>query len=548
MAPILGIAGRHLRMNTHHRSLRSKALALAATFALAAGSLVANASTATAAPGDTTAFPLGDSTRDLAQGPAGNLWVTVENGTIAKVALDGTSIGYATNASPDMIAAGSANSMWFTNFASNQIGKISPEGAVELFPNGGNATAVGIALGPDGNMWFTIPADRKVGKITSSGTVNLYDTGGIPMFSITPGPEGSNRMYVASPTQNALGFVTMDGSFTRIDGPTGGVGFRDIQLINNQVWMTSDNGIVFSLTRLVGDSGFTQVSNPALGSTLAIGVGLNGTMWVSSTNSTISHVTTAGDVVATYPLAAIADASLQAQDGNLWATVDRGVTRVLTGVVPTSTAAPVLDPTTGLTAGASVSTSNGSWNYLPTSYAYQWQVCQTADATSCADAAGATGQSYTVATADVGKYLRAGVRASNLNGASQPSYSAVVATGAAPAPAPAPTPQPASGDTASVGNGATMTLDAPTRQKRNKRALYEVVFSVSDVQGTVTFQFKKGKRTKTTTVTLQDGIAEYSWKAPKKWKKGTTRVTATFTPAAGSPYQAAEVRDRVRIR
>ena len=77
--------------------LGHKAIALAASAALAAGSIVATASTATAAPGDVTQFPLGDSTNGIAEGPAGNLWVTVENGVIAKVSLDGTSIGYQTN-------------------------------------------------------------------------------------------------------------------------------------------------------------------------------------------------------------------------------------------------------------------------------------------------------------------------------------------------------------------------------------------------------------------------------------------------------------------
>jgi len=150
----------------------------------------------------------------------------------------------------------------------------------------------------------------------------------------------------------------------------------------------------------------------------------------------------------------------------------------------------------------------------------------------------------------VGKYLRVGVRASNLNGPSETAYSALAATGAAPAPAPNPNPNPipATGEVASIGNGAVMELDAPSRQKRKKRKWYEVVFSVTDAQGTVVFEFQKGKRTQTKTVPIEDGIAEYRWKTPRKWRKGRTTVTATFIPAAGSPYTAAEVRDRVRIR
>jgi len=535
----------------------NKAIALAASAALAAGSIVATASTATAAPGDVTQFPLGDSTNGIAEGPAGNLWVTVENGVIAKVALDGTSIGYQTNTDPGAIAAGPDGYMWFTDRARAQIGKISPEGAVQLYSNNSTNRAEDIALGLDGNMWFTVPDAQQVGKITSGGAVTLYNTGGIDMDWITPGPAGSNRVYVASNSQNKLGIVTSDGTFSEIDGPRGGQDVFDIQLIDDQVWFTSSNGAIASLTRLVADSSFVQVSNAALGNPTHIGVGAGGTMWTANfAPAATSHVTAGGDVVATYPLPNPAKGLLQAKDGNVWAIIDAGVTRVLTGVVPTSSAAPAInypsaaiEPPVPPAAGTPMTATNGSWNYIPTSYAYQWQACTTTDSSTCTDIPGATGQIYTVATTDVGRYIRVGVTATNLNGASQPAYSGQVGTGNAVPPTPTPTPpQPATGAEAAIGNGVLMELDAPSKQKRGKRAWYEVDFSATDVQGTVVFEFAKGSRTKTKTVTVEDGLAEYRWKTPKKWRKGRTTVTATFVPSAGSPYSAAEVRDRVRIR
>jgi len=548
--------------------LGHKAIAFAASAALAAGSIVATASTATAAPGDVTEFPVaGDFTQGIAEGPAGNLWVTVDNGTIAKVALDGSTVQYVTNGDPFAIAAGPDGYMWFTDLSSPEIGKISSEGAVQRYPTTSADPARDITLGLDGNMWFTLPDNRQVGKITSSGEVTLYDTGNIKMDWITPGPEGSNRVYVASASENKLGILTSNGTFTEIDGPGGRTAVEDIQLINDQVWFVSrallQNAI---LTRLVADSSFLQVSNAALGYSYTIGVGAKGTMWVGSSGPNfetyLSHVTTAGDVVATYPLPApfnipATRGQVQAKDGNVWAAYGNRVVRVLTGVVPTSSAAPVvnypsaaIEPPVPPAAGTPMTATNGSWNYMPSSYAYQWQVCGTSDAASCADVAGATAQSYTVATTDVGKYIRVGVKASNLNGPSETAYSSVVATGAAPAPVPDPnpTPVPATGEVATVGNGVVMELDAPSRQKRGKKEWYEVAFSASDVQGTVVFEFSKGNRTKTKTVTVEDGFAEYRWKTPRKWRKGRTTVTATFVPSAGSPYTAAEVRDRVRIR
>ncbi len=535
-----------------------RAVALGASAALAAGSLVATASTATAAPGDVTQFPLGDSTIGIAEGPAGNLWVTVENGTIAKVALDGSTVQYVTGGTPAAIAAGPDGYMWFTDLSSEDVGKISSEGAVQRYANGTVDNAYDIALGLDGNMWFTLPGVLKVGKITSSGNVTLYDTGGIAMTFITPGPEGSNRVYVASGLTNKLGIITSNGTFTEIDGPTGGDRMSDIQLINDQVWFTSVlNGGRDVLTRLVADSSFLQVSNAALGGANYIGVGAKGTMWVAASGPTLSHVTTAGDVAATYSVPGPSRGQVQAKDGNVWAAIGSTVTRVLTGVVPTSSAAPVvnypsaaIEPPVPPAAGTPMTATNGSWNYMPTSYAYQWQACTTTDSSTCTDIPGATAQAYTIATTDVGKYIRVGVKASNLNGPSETAYSGAVTTGAAPAPVPDPnpTPVPATGEVATVGNGVVMELDAPSRQKRGKKKWYEVAFSASDVQGAVVFEFSKGKRTKTKTVTVEDGFAEYRWKTPRKWRKGRTTVTATFVPSAGSPYTAAEVRDRVRIR
>ncbi len=544
-------------IRTSH-TISKKLLAMTASAALLAGGVIATAPVASAAPGDRATFATGAQARGIAEDSSGALWITnTSSNSISKVQLDGTTITYASAiASPFEIAAGSDGNMWFTSSV-NLVGLITPEGAIQAF-DAGNPTW-SIALGPDGNMWFTMrnanPA--RVGKITPSGAITTYETGGEQFDFITAGPEGSNRMYVASATTGDLGIIQMNGQFSAITGPPGSTRSTDIALINDQIWFVpvQANGTA-KLTRLINDSGFVQVENAALSSPFYIGEGFDGTMWVVNSNQTISHVTTGGAVVATYGTGAQAQQALQAMDGNVWATVGNGVTRILTGVVPTSSAAPTLEPTTGLSAGATVAASNGSWNYAPTNYAYQWQVCATSEATSCTDVPGATGQSYTVATTDVGKSIRVGVTASNLNGASQPAYSALVATGAAPAPAPAPspTPAPATGAFASIGNGVTMELDAPLRQKRKQRKTYDVVFTADDVQGTVTFEFRKNRkndsdRVTTRTVVVEDGVAEYRWRVPKNWpRKGRTTVTATFIPAAGSPYQAAETRDRVRIR
>ena len=106
----------------------------------------------------------------------------------------------------------------------------------------------------------------------------------------------------------------------------------------------------------------------------------------------------------------------------------------------------------------------------------------------------------------------------------------------------------ATGTTAVIGSAQTMELDIPRKTKRRKKKLYEVFFTASDVPGTVTFTFKRKKRVRTVTVPIEDGIAEYRWRTPRKWPRGKTRVIATYEPSANSPYTAAAVTDRVKVR
>lgn len=86
-------------------------------------------------------------------------------------------------------------------------------------------------------------------------------------------------------------------------------------------------------------------------------------------------------------------------------------------------------------AGQSLSATTGSWSGSPTSYAYQWQDCDTSGA-NCAAVAGATSSSYTAQTNDVGFRLRVAVTATNSGGSSIANSAATATVAAAPPPPP----------------------------------------------------------------------------------------------------------------
>jgi hypothetical protein len=113
---------------------------------------------------------------------------------------------------------------------------------------------------------------------------------------------------------------------------------------------------------------------------------------------------------------------------------------------PSNTALPSVSGQT--VSGQSLTTSNGSWNNSPTSYAYQWEDCNSSGA-SCAAISGATGSSYTPASNDVGHTIRSIVTASNAGG-STPATSAATAVITSP-----PTPAPSNAAPPSVGGQTT---------------------------------------------------------------------------------------------
>jgi hypothetical protein len=122
------------------------------------------------------------------------------------------------------------------------------------------------------------------------------------------------------------------------------------------------------------------------------------------------------------------------------------------GSGPVSTAGPTISGTAQ--EGQVLSTSNGTWNGSPTSYAYAWSRCD-ASGSSCASISGAAAATYKPVTADVGHTLRVTVTAKNTSG----SGTATSAASAVVSDKTAPTPTTAPGIAGTTTVGSTLTAD-----------------------------------------------------------------------------------------
>jgi len=211
---------------------------------------------------------------------------------------------------PDGITTGPDGALWFTDFGTDSIGRISTDGTVTNFTDPAIGFPDEITSGPDGALWFTHFATGSIGRITTAGTVTDYrDPKILDPRDITAGPDGAvwfSNAFTTAGTQSSIGRITTDGVVTTFTDPT----IRDPEHItigaDGALWF-NDAG-TDSIGRITTDGGVTSV--PILGGwhPQDIAAGPDGALWFTLVgpgtalqNRAIGRLTTSG-VMTTYPM------------------------------------------------------------------------------------------------------------------------------------------------------------------------------------------------------------------------------------------------------
>ena len=513
--------------------------------------------------------PLQDSvvkSRSAAIGPDGQLWVSgvVNSATIDVATNDDQAFVYGDSIVVTKIATAVAAPMSTSGIFGSTITLGSAQGdfvAQDMNTEHPRRNAA-VTAGPGGVMYYAWSPgfDVFTGEVTN--VYGTFTTDGAVTSSREVGSPRTIGMLSGRALTNGGQVYLLGQKYITEEADTVDANGNPVALIatatNERIYRASDiqdsrlTLSEFTAPTTLSRQDLDVEGQPIFSPGSQFAVDQQGYFWIAAKNDEVARVSTTGNVSprVDMPAQEEAEAVVIGSDGNAWVAADRLLVRVLTGAVPTNAAAPTLSQVDGVTVGAPISGTSGEWNDPSGTYEYQWQVCSSSDAATCTDIPGATSAEYTPTAADDGKYVRMASYATSVNGRSEPAYSGLVAVGAPVAP-PAANPGAAvkaTGSTAVIGNAQTMELDVPRKTKRGKKKLYEVFFTATDVPGTVTFTFKRRSKVKTVTVPIEDGIAEYRWKTPRKWPRGKTRVTATYVPSAGSPYTAAAVTDRVRVR
>lgn len=201
---------------------------------------------------------------------------------------------------PSEITAGPDGALWFTEYISNKIGRITTAGAVTEYtvptPNSG---PYGITTGPDGALWFAENFSNQIGRITTTGAITEYPApGGKYPVEITTGPDG-NLWFTASGVNNngSIGQITTAGAVTQyviptLDSAPGGI----VTGSDGALWFTESNSN--KIGRITTAGAITEYTVPTRGSNpFRITPGPDGALWFTEgTGSKIGRITPAGAI------------------------------------------------------------------------------------------------------------------------------------------------------------------------------------------------------------------------------------------------------------
>ncbi len=147
----------------------------------------------------------------IVKGPDGALWFTeTASDRIGRLGQSAVVTDYAVptaNAAPLSITVGPDSALWFTESGRPAIGRLAPSGLAftEISLPAANARPSGIVTAPNGSLWVTDPGSNSVWQITPAGVVSQYPiaTPNAAPTSITIGPDSA--IWYLEPGANSIG-------------------------------------------------------------------------------------------------------------------------------------------------------------------------------------------------------------------------------------------------------------------------------------------------------------------------------------------------------
>jgi virginiamycin B lyase len=236
------------------------------------------------------------------------------------------------------LTPGPDGAVWFTEKQAATIGRITPRGAVQLYPLPSpipgypSPQVIGITTGSDGALWFASAAPF-AGRLSTAGVFSWFP---MPMgsISVAAGPDG-NLWFVE--LNGHIAQVTTTGVVTDFPGPPSGNSPSAITAgPDGAMWFSESAQMI---GRLTTSGVYTEyaLDHPVSSSCLATGG--DGNVWIAE-DGYLSEVSPTG-AMKDHPAPAISGVGCIAAKGKLmWFTTSSGVGRMAPGGAYTTFAAP----------------------------------------------------------------------------------------------------------------------------------------------------------------------------------------------------------------
>ncbi len=238
----------------------------------------------------------------ITAGPDANLWFTESGlGRVARITPRGTvtefSAGITPGAYPFGITTGPDGNLWFTETAIDKVARITPDGVVSEFSVAPGDAPQQITAGPDGNLWFALSSDQ-IGRITPSGAVTLYAAGitaGAIPFSITTGPDAN--LWFTESGGNKIGRITQSGLVSEFSFGISPAAFLEGITTgpDANLWFTESSGAKIGRITPAGTvTEFSARTIPGSQGPDQITVGPDGSLWFTDTDANAVSKITSG--------------------------------------------------------------------------------------------------------------------------------------------------------------------------------------------------------------------------------------------------------------
>jgi len=147
------------------------------------------------------------------------------------------------------ITLGPDGAVWFTETASNAIGRMDAKYRVSSYPVPASAgVPVAITSGPDGNLWFTLGggSQQGIGRITPAGVITIFPFGTAfgTELDITAGPDGN--LWFTDFSNNMVGRVTPQGAIKEFALPTPGAPNGIVSGPDKHLWICEEGALTRS--------------------------------------------------------------------------------------------------------------------------------------------------------------------------------------------------------------------------------------------------------------------------------------------------------------